>query len=365
VRINQLDGLRGCAVLLVLLFHHGLIRSGWVGVDIFFVLSGFLITGILRRETSSPNYWQSFYLKRATRILPAMILLLTSVFILAGHFKVIYLGYLFFASNVVQLSPLALGPLAALWSLAIEEHFYFVWPLAVKKLNRDRLLKLSLGIVVVSPFLRIAGTVLVQHVWGSRNNWDNPIFLLTPFRIDGLAAGAALALLLEEGRCPAFLRRWSGIASLAAAFIFLGLEFFVKSFRRTTDNLLFNGFGYSLVVLSSFFLVSFLVLKPNSAVTRILSSKMLVFIGTISYGFYLYQQLAQHITRIFITTATSRLLFLPDLITTAILATASFYLIEKPIIGWGKARLTNSNTMLIRSEQQAVMKLTFPPAENA
>jgi peptidoglycan/LPS O-acetylase OafA/YrhL len=365
VRVHQLDGLRACAVILVLLFHHGLVRSGWVGVDVFFVLSGFLITGILRRDISNPNYWRSFYVKRASRILPPLILLVVIVFLVTEHFRFIYLGYLLFASNFVQLSPLALGPLAALWSLAIEEHFYLVWPLAVKSLSRNTLLKLSLGIVLVSPLLRMAGTVFFMNLWGPRSNWDNPIFLLTPFRIDGLAAGAALALLLEDGDCSKLLHRWSGTASLAAATIFLGLEFFVKSFRRTTDSLLFNGFGYTLVVLSSFFLVSFLILKPNVLINRVLSSKSLVFVGTISYGLYLYQQLAHYITRWFIPTGTLRMLFLPDSALTAIFAIVSFYCLEKPIIAWGKSWLANSGARQNEGKYQELAKLEFPPTENA
>jgi peptidoglycan/LPS O-acetylase OafA/YrhL len=360
VRIYQLDGLRALAVFLVLLFHHGIVRSGWVGVDIFFVLSGFLITGILRREVNRPGYWKSFYVKRATRILPPLAALVIPVFLVAGHFKLIYLGYLFFASNLVQLSPAALAPLGALWSLAIEEHFYFLWPLAVKRLDRERLLRVSLGIVLVSPLVRILGTALFHHYWGVDHHWDNPIFLLTPFRIDGLAAGAALALLLEDGRRPAVLLRWSGSASLAIAALFLGLEFFVKSFRRTADTELFNGFGYSLVVSAAFFLVSYLVLVPSSMVAKLLSSRILVFVGTISYGFYLFQELAKEVLRSFLGASASHVfLFLPDLAITAALATFSFYFFEKPIMGLGKAWLTGSHASVSRCEHQKVVQVGF------
>ena len=74
MRLQQLDGLRALALLLVILVHHGLLKSGWIGVDIFFVLSGFLITGILRRESKRANYWTWFYTKRLTRLLPPLVL---------------------------------------------------------------------------------------------------------------------------------------------------------------------------------------------------------------------------------------------------------------------------------------------------
>jgi len=362
MRINQLDGLRASAVFLVLLFHHGMVRSGWVGVDIFFVLSGFLITGALRREVNAPDYWKSFYVKRATRILPPLVALVIPVFLMAGHFKLIYLGYLFFASNLVQLTPAALPALGALWSLAIEEHFYFLWPLAVKRLDRESLLRVSLAIVLVSPFVRILGTALFHHYWGVNHNWDNPIFLLTPFRIDGLAAGAALALLLEDGRCPAVLLRWSGTASFLIAALFLGLEFFVKSFRRTADTELFNGFGYSLVVFAAFFLLSYLVLVPNSMLTKLLSSRILVFVGTISYGFYLFQELVKDVLQSFLGPSASHIfLFLPDLAITATLATISFYFFEKPIMRLGKAWLLRSHASVSRCENQEVAQVGFSP----
>src|ERR1700753_580321 len=112
-RIPQLDGLRAIAVILVFMFHHGLVRSGWIGVDIFFVLSGFLITGILRRDTGNPKYWSSFYAKRVTRILPPLLAVVIVVLLAEPHFKLGSLGYLLFASNIVELTPYAIASLGA------------------------------------------------------------------------------------------------------------------------------------------------------------------------------------------------------------------------------------------------------------
>jgi peptidoglycan/LPS O-acetylase OafA/YrhL len=366
MRQYQLDGLRAVAVILVLLFHHGLVRSGWIGVDIFFVLSGFLITGILRREVNDPNYWRSFYMKRATRIMPPLVAVFVAAYFLAGHFKLVYFGYLLFASNIIQLTSAALGSLGALWSLAIEEHFYFLWPQAVKRLNREHLLALSSGIVLLSPLVRIIATLVLHHFRGPDHDWNSPIFLFTPFRIDGLAAGAYLALLVEDRRRPLFLERWSASASIAAATLFCGLELFFKSFRRTADSFVFNGFGYSLVVLASFFLVAFLVLKPNSLVSKLLSSSTLVYVGTISYGIYLFQEPAKYITRSLIGAAAPRLFLLSsDLAITTAIATASFYFYERPIMGWGKRWLSKSATGSRRRGRQEVVPMALQPTENA
>ena len=336
-RVPQLDGLRAVAVLLVFTFHLSLIRSGWIGVDIFFVLSGFLITGILRRDTENPTYWRSFYTKRVTRILPPLLAVVIVVLITLQHFKFGYLGYVFFASNIVELTPYALAPLGALWSLAIEEHFYFVWPFAVRKLEWSTLVKLSLGIVLVSPVLRAGATLIFHRLWGVNHHWNSPIFLLTPFRLDGLASGALLSLLLERERMTDTLRLWSGPVCVAAFGVFFALELWLSGFRRTADTLLFNGLGYSLVVLGSFCLVSYLILKPLSPATKVLSLAPFVFIGTISYGCYLFQSPIKILMQHVLPPGTPwALFFAANAVATVAVATASFYVMEKPIIAWGR-----------------------------
>lgn len=336
-RIPQLDGLRAIAVILVFTFHHSLIRSGWIGVDIFFVLSGFLITGILRRDTGNPEYWKSFYAKRATRILPPLLAVVIVVLLAEPHFRFGSLGYLLFASNIVELTPYALAPLGALWSLAIEEHFYFAWPFVVKSLKWSTLVKVSVAIVLISPLLRAGATLAFHHFWGVSHNWNSPIFLLTPFRLDGLAAGALLSLLLEHDRMTTTLTRWSAPVCVAAFGLFAGLELWLPGFRRTADTVLFNGVGYSLVVLGSFCLISFLMLKPASLVARFLALAPFVFIGTISYGFYLFQAPIKILMQHLLSASTPwAVLVLVDAAATVAVASISFYFMEKPIIAWGR-----------------------------
>jgi peptidoglycan/LPS O-acetylase OafA/YrhL len=352
-RIPQLDGLRAFAVLLVFMFHHSLIRSGWVGVDIFFVLSGFLITGILRRDTANPAYWSSFYTKRVTRILPPLLAVVFVVLLFVQHFKFGYLGYVFFGSNIVELTPYALAPLGALWSLAIEEHFYFAWPFAVKRLGWSTLVKLSLGIVLISPLLRAGATLVFHKYWGVNHNWNSPIFLLTPFRLDGLASGALLSLLLEHDRMTSTLRRWSAPVCIAAFGLFFGLELWLPGFRRTADSVLFNGVGYSLVVLGSFCLVSYLILKPASLSAKTLALAPFVFIGTISYGCYLFQapvKMAMH--QLLPASTPATVFFVVDAIVTVIVASISFYVMEMPIIGWGRKIGRSSRERKASSEME-------------
>lgn len=340
MRLIQLDGLRALALLMVFLLHHSLLRSGWAGVDIFFVLSGFLITGILRRESEEPSFWTTFYVKRAARILPPLLLLFAAVILTHRPFLAGSLGYLFFGGNALQLTSYRIPELSPLWSLAIEEHFYFVWPIAVRYLRRGALLRLCLAIVILSPILRFVGTLVCRHWWGANTGWDNPIFLLTPFRIDGLAAGSALALLLERDRRPSLLVRWSAFGTVAASSMFLGMELLDKSFRRTTDNLLFNSVGYSLVVFASFSLLSFLVLHPTSWLARCLSCRPIVSLGTISYGFYLYQSAVIACSRVIVGPGVSlRILCVPDFVAVALIATTSFYAIEKRVMRAANIRL--------------------------
>lgn len=360
MRIPQLDGLRALAVLLVLLIHHGLLPAGWVGVDIFFVLSGFLITGILRKDRDATHYWRTFYTKRAARILPPLCLLLAVAFSFSGYTGLGALGYLFFLGNFVQLTGFRIAVLSSLWSLAIEEHFYLLWPSAVKRLSRTRLLQGAVAIVALSPFVRAAGTLALRHWFGPLHGWDNPIFLLTFFRLDGLAAGAALALLLEGDRKPVFLARWSGYASLAAYGMFLGLEAAFPSFRRTTDNLAFNCVGYSLVVIASFSLVSYLLLRPKSFLARGLSLKPVVFLGSISYGVYLYSEAVIFGMRSIVGMHTPLpWLFVPDLLLTGAFAAASFYWIEKPVMAWSRTLLKAPGPHRSRPKAEAAQPSSF------
>jgi peptidoglycan/LPS O-acetylase OafA/YrhL len=242
-RISQLDGIRGLAIAAVLVDHLGQILNigigrnlvvialyrvmhvGWLGVDIFFVLSGFLITGIILKDREQPDFWGTFYLRRAFRILPAFIVVFAVTLFAAHlfapniHVSASYLlPAIFFMANWTVLNNGEMPLLTHLWSLAVEEQFYFLWPQAAKRMRPENLFKLALALAVVSEFARIALALL--HV--------DPyiVYKITPTRIDGLAIGAALAVGINLPRIHGFLtRRWRPIALVAA--VMLPISFIV------------------------------------------------------------------------------------------------------------------------------------------
>jgi peptidoglycan/LPS O-acetylase OafA/YrhL len=216
--IPELDGIRGLAILAVIAFHAvaslptnllGLVRPwsylpelGWCGVDIFFVLSGFLITGILFDTKGGPNASRNFYARRILRIfplyyltliayfhlLPAMGSLLTSFQHLARAQEVSYWLHLCnWTASVCTTDP----PLTHLWSLAIEEQFYLIWPLLIFSLSRRSVGVLCAAIIVLAPCLRIAYTLTAAEP-------GLLVYRTTLCRIDTLAFGALCAWLIRD-----------------------------------------------------------------------------------------------------------------------------------------------------------------------
>ena len=194
-KMPELDTLRGIAVLLVLFFHgfnlvpipHEIsstagrlwvviTSTGWMGVNLFFVLSGFLITGILIESRETPNYFKRFYFRRALRILPAyyailLVLLLVTYFGLVDRrvgWPFIGLSFIYLA-NVTPLFGVA-AQYSTLWSLAVEEHFYLLWPAAVRYVSRRKLLYTCLAIIIAcpvrAPCTMCAATITVRHTLG-------------------------------------------------------------------------------------------------------------------------------------------------------------------------------------------------------
>lgn len=224
-RIPALDGLRGIAILLVLVFHlldrlpanAGIFRYlvvagrlAWSGVDLFFVLSGFLIGGILLDAQRSPHYYKTFYLRRAFRILPiyAVLLALAATRNLPVHWAVLgklypsnipWVCYLTLTQNfAMALGMRGLMSLSPTWSLAVEEQFYLTVPLIVRKLSRLHLTRLLVMALVAAPLLR----TLLYHFYSR-----GPIAChrLMPCRADALSLGVLSALACRDRRCWNFL----------------------------------------------------------------------------------------------------------------------------------------------------------------
>jgi peptidoglycan/LPS O-acetylase OafA/YrhL len=264
-RMPELDTIRGIAVLLVLFFHgfgfrYGLTGlsgfpkifvaatlPGWMGVNLFFVLSGFLITGILLDSKSKSDYYRSFYVRRALRILPLyyavliVLAILTRTGLVNRQASWAFLGLSFFyLSNVTGLFgvPMQYG---VLWSLAVEEHFYLLWPAAVRSLSRHKVAVGGAIVCVLCPCLRAFYAIRV-HDMGTGYTW---------LVADGLATGAVLAT-VARGPWGMRARMRSVTAILFAASlimfgvgypfgIFLASRFLGLSLRETALNLFFAG----------------------------------------------------------------------------------------------------------------------------
>ena len=239
--LHGLDGLRGLAIGGVLCAHFlnawpgttpldralvGALGLGWAGVDLFFVLSGLLITGILVDTLGARGWWSSFMARRALRIFPLYDLALALFGLLGpaaglidpwtfgrwGWWYWSYLGNWAFAARQV------IPPLSHFWSLAVEEQFYLAWPAVVLLARGRRLAWVALGLVLLGPVAR----ALIVHVSG----WPpGSAYRVTPGRIDQLALGGLLAVLLRAPAGRALLARfWAPVAGAGAlAFVALGL----------------------------------------------------------------------------------------------------------------------------------------------
>ncbi len=328
----SLDGLRGVAVLLVLLYHHHYLNAGWLGVDLFFVLSGYLITSILRSTRTDKFFWSNFWIKRFARILPPLVVLLLATrllrFSLSWPQTLAY--FLSFGDVLAYLRP-TFEPLRPLWSLAIEEHFYIFWPFAVRLLRRRQLVLILLLLIISQPIIRSIATVF-DHDWQF-------IYFLTPFRLDGLALGSLLSLALESPTDTELLRKWSGVATALFIAVWISLRISVGvGFTRDHPTVIYNGACYSLVSLVAFSFIAYLLLHPKSVAARTLTWKPLVFTGTVSYGLYLYQVLIREmVTRTWHISNRKALWIDTPIIFLAAWLSYQFY--ERPIMHLGKGVL--------------------------
>ena len=299
IHMPELDSARGIAVLLVV-FLHGMDRPlppelsafgrllfdlshyGWVGVNLFFVLSGFLITGILLDSRGRSDYFRRFYIRRALRILPAfygMLLILIVGGCISLRFMVVSL--LFLANFGVVLG--VGGGYGVLWSLAVEEHFYIFWPLLVRRCSTRTLMIFAAAVCIGSPFLRIlllAGDITPGHL-ASFFTW---------FNLDGLSLGGLLAIWV---RMPSFCR--NHLARIAPAVLLLnGTAFFFLVGRTWADATVIK----SACNLACTAFLSCLLLLGTSQWRFLVDRPILKFFGFISYGLYLVHLLAFRIADI-------------------------------------------------------------------
>jgi peptidoglycan/LPS O-acetylase OafA/YrhL len=292
--IRSLDGVRGIAVLCVVLFHFfpragagvlvPLVSTGWAGVDLFFVLSGYLITSILYAHRGTIDYYRNFYGRRVLRLLPLYYFLFAGIAVLTpvlhihwrlGHFVMLLQG-----SNFVLPRDNSLGNLGPfnffhLWSLSVEEQFYLIWPWLIgSRLEQKALQRICVAGIVAAPALRLL--LLHWHV----NPWW--MYQSLPTRMDALFAGALLALI------PRPSLRLSRIVALSSLLVLACLISRGHSFFFLSPAI--QGIGYSALALLFASAVA-MSLHPSTMVHRICSWPVLRFYGKYSYGIYLWHYL--------------------------------------------------------------------------
>lgn len=212
-RMSQLDGLRTVAVGGVVLLHFNpdsfIVRYVPVGlgVDLFFVLSGFLITWILLKGKPTSEFIVSFYLRRALRLFPLYYLVLAGLLIVSNEVRGAWAYYAFYGVNFWVAINHRWGVATHFWSLAVEEQFYLIWPFAVLLLSRRTLSQLCIALIVAAPVFRLA-----MFIWG--NPWAG---VLLPGCIDQLSCGALLAL----RRLPQLSARHAFIGGVSVAAVII------------------------------------------------------------------------------------------------------------------------------------------------
>ena len=330
----SLDGLRTVAVGIVLGAHGGVpyFRSGGTGVDIFFVLSGFLITTILSTEWTRTGAisFRNFYARRFLRLAPALLLTCTFVGVgmvwLEGRFPGTEIALvLSYTSNWAQaFYNIHLTWLNHCWSLSIEEQFYLLWPMVIVGLERTE------RSTIAKARLLLAGAVVIALYRASCVGIypDERINFGLDTRMDTLMTGAALAYFVQSlpaGRLSGTVSRWLG-----RFFAPIGLLGIIAVIHTVTWYSPWMGWiGYVLVAGAAMLVVADLVAGSHSLLARPLAWRPMVFVGKISYGLYLIHLPVFYIVEKLIPTAALPVRLGWKLAISLSLATASYYLIER------------------------------------
>jgi peptidoglycan/LPS O-acetylase OafA/YrhL len=284
--LAQLDGLRGIAILIVILGHLLVYDYGFgnyklsplppMGVDLFFVLSGFLITGILLRVKGQKGYFKNFYARRALRVWPLYYLLLAFLFLIAApHFHALsfdrggprWIIYSLYLQNICYKQFYLMGPatLTVTWSLAVEEQFYLVWPLLVYLLSPKKLAVILTGIILTAPVARIIVTNF------GIDPYFNPLC-----RLDAMAMGSLLGMWIHFRKPGPSQMRLAAVQILA----------FVLTGEIVLFSLHLIPIGSKSLISLGFVAIVLLALS-TPAFSRGLSVKPLVLTGGYSYCMYL------------------------------------------------------------------------------
>lgn len=354
-RIPQLDGLRGVAIGMVLVYHLGgsmagiqphwpmllafPINFGWAGVDLFFVLSGFLIGGILLDARGSSNYFRVFYRRRVCRIFP-MYFAFLAAFALAAHFirspELVHLLHpvlpwptsITFTQNfwmVFRNDPGSFAQ-APTWSLAVEEQFYLTLPAVVYFVRHDRLVWVLGGGIILAPLIRL-------FIFLTNPSFIYAIAFLLPCRMDSLLFGVMIAYFLRRPGAWEYLglhRRhiWTAVELLT---IFCGLLMLSKT--EFSPPILLVGYD----VLGLFFSGILILCLIEERVAKLFRLRWLMALGTISYCVYLIHELLFGMAYIALKPYTNSWIMtaVVGVLGTVALAKLSWEYFEKPLVKLG------------------------------
>lgn len=307
--IRALDGIRGLAIILVMLHHFDrlipscniainfmklILSYGWAGVDLFFALSGFLITGILLDTRKASNYFSAFYVRRVLRIFPLYYSVL--IVILAGaalwghrpHVAPLVADqkvYFLYLTNwlVLWKGPWGHSIIGHFWSLAVEEQFYLIWPLCVWLLISQRLAKVAVFASVIA--------LLVRIYWVAHSGPSQAIVMATVTRMDTLLCGALAAVLFRQAQTLSVLRPWLPRISLAAILSFVAGVGLLRRMHGLGGGTLFvQTFGFTLLAVGFTALILYAAATDGEVtlLQRSLRNGVLTDFGKYSYGIYMY-----------------------------------------------------------------------------
>ncbi len=338
---KDIDGIRAVAILLVVAFHAfpSTLPGGFVGVDVFFVISGFLITGIILRNLQDGNFsFSDFYARRTRRIFPALFLILAASFVIGWYVllpdEYLQLGkHIAAGSGFVQNFVLwqetgyfdrdsELKPLMHLWSLAVEEQFYLVFPLLMWALWRAKE-------SILSPILVIGLFSFALNVAGIERDGAATFFLLHT-RLWELVAGSLLACLMLQRERPILLEKvTSSLAGRRDLISACGLSLIVVSAVAIRSESAFPGWLALLPVCGTFMMI---LTGPETIVSRrFLAAKSMVLIGLISYPLYLWHWLLLSYHRIVYPHEDSTLRITGVVLASALLAWLTYRFVERPV----------------------------------
>lgn len=299
--VRALDGLRGIAILLVLLHGFDMIRDtngasravdllfdlGWVGVQLFFVLSGYLITGILLDTRRAATYYRSFFLRRFLRIFPLYYGVLIVAFAILPWFLAMPPGHgdhqvwlWTYLANYVAPFGYSEPAFPHFWSLCVEEQFYLVWPFLVRRGGSRGVLAFSALLIALGVACRIFARLHFGEPTG-----HEIAYMATPCRADALAIGALAALAVRNERIAGMLRGFGSGTLLAAGLAIAAAGGLGGGIGRVTFGM--QTFGYPLIALG-FALVLLAALRQESPAARVLGTPLLRRCGTYSYGMYVF-----------------------------------------------------------------------------